>query len=81
MQKRRRKKAIKKFLAGQPLTRNELQAVRREIGMVRGLVPASRGRVKTTAPEAKRSLALSRERAEVAARIRRFEQEDKERGF
>ena len=79
MQKRRMKKAIKKFLAGQPLTRNEVQAVRRKIGPVKGLVPAGRGRVKTTAHEARRSLELSRERAEVAARLRRFEQEDKER--
>jgi len=81
MQKRRRKKSIKKFLAGQPLTRNEVQAIRREVGMVRGLVPTGRGRVKTTAPEAKQSLELSREKAEVAARLRRFEQEDKEREF
>ncbi len=79
MQKRRRKKAIKKFLAGQPLTQNELQAVRREIGPITGLVPAGRGRVKTTAHEAKRAFELSREIAEVESRLRRFEQENKER--
>lgn len=80
MKKRRRKKAIKKFLAGHPLTQNELQVVRREIGPVRimGLVPVGRGRVKTTAYEARRALELSREMAEATARIRQFEQETKE---
>ncbi len=83
MRKRRRKKTIIKFLAGQPLTQNELRTVHREIRpvKVRGLVPVGRGRVKTTAHEARRALELSHEMAEATARIRRFEKEAKEREF
>ncbi len=46
MRKRKGNKAIKKFLAGQPLTQIELRAIRRKIGPTTGLVPLGRGTVK-----------------------------------
>lgn len=81
MRKRRRKKAIEKILAGQPLTQNELWTIHREIRpvKVKGLVPAGRGRVKTTVHEARRALELSQEMAEATARNQWFEKEAKER--
>ena len=75
--KRKKKKAVKKFLTGRPLAKKELQFIRQEIGPVRvkGLMAHSRGMVIIAPHEAKRILELGKEMKEALTRAKQFEQD------
>ena len=77
LQKRKKKKAVKKFLTGRPLSKKELQFIRREIGpaRVKGLIAHSRGMVRIDPYEARRALELGQEVKEAVARAKQFEQD------